>query len=106
MKLILAMAANSSWEVHHLDVKSTFLHGVLEEEVYVQQPEGYTVKGRENCVLRLNKALYGLKQAPRAWNMKLGRSLKKLGFKICLVKQAVYTRGAGKATVLLGCICC
>jgi hypothetical protein len=102
VKLILALAANRGWEVHHLDVKSAFLHGVLEEEVYVQQPDGYAVKGKENYVLRLNKALYGLKQAPRAWSMKLDRSLKKLGFKRCLCEQAVYTRGSGKENVLLG----
>ena len=47
MKLILAMAANRGWEVHHFDVKTTFLNGELEEEVYVVQPEGYAVKGKE-----------------------------------------------------------
>jgi hypothetical protein len=60
VKFILALAANRGWQIHHLDVKSAFLHGVLEEEVYVQQPEGYVVKGKEDYVLRLNKALYGL----------------------------------------------
>jgi hypothetical protein len=102
VKFILALAANRGWQVHHLDVKSAFLHGVLEEEVYVKQPDGYVVKGKEDSVLRLNKALYGLKQAPRAWNMRLDSSLKKLGFKRCLCEQAVYTRGSGKDSVLLG----
>lgn len=46
VKFILALAANRGWQVHHLDVKSAFLHGVLEEEVYVQQPDGYIVKGK------------------------------------------------------------
>jgi len=54
------------WKIHHLDVKSAFLHGELEEEVYVSQPEGYVVKGKEQCVLKLSKTLYGLRQAPRA----------------------------------------
>ena len=66
VRVILALAANYGWQVHHLDVKSAFLHGVLEEEVYVTQPEGYEVKGKEQYVLRLSKALYGLRQAPRA----------------------------------------
>ena len=66
MSVILALAANYGWQVHHLDVKSAFLHCVLEEEVYVTQPEGYEVKGKEQYVLRLSKALYGLRQAPRA----------------------------------------
>ena len=65
MKLILAMAANRCWEVHHFDVKTTFMNGELEEEVYVVQPEGYAVKGKELHLYKLSKALYGLKQAPR-----------------------------------------
>jgi hypothetical protein len=66
VKLLLALAANRGWEVHHLDVKTAFLNGELEEEVYVRQPEGYAVKGKEKQVYKLSKALYGLKQALRA----------------------------------------
>jgi transposase InsO family protein len=66
VKLLLALAANRGWEVHHLDVKTAFLNGELEEEVYVGQPKGYAVKGKEKQVYKLSKALYGLKQAPRA----------------------------------------
>ena len=71
VKVILAMAGNRGWKVHHLDVKTTFLNGELEEEVHVVQLEGYAVKGKEQYVLKLSKALYGLRQAPRAWNFKL-----------------------------------
>lgn len=66
VQMLLALAANHGWEVHHLDVKSAFLNGELEEEVYVIQPEGFKVKEKEHMVLRLSKALYGLRQAPRA----------------------------------------
>nr|GFB50989.1 zinc finger, CCHC-type [Tanacetum cinerariifolium] len=69
IRLILALSAYHGWEVHHLDVKSAFLHGELKEEVYVTQPEGFKKPRNENKVYRLVKALYGLKQAPRAWNM-------------------------------------
>jgi len=68
----------------------------------VSRPEGYVVKGKEQMVFKLSKALYGLKQAPRAWNVKLDSSLKKLGFRKCATELAVYTRGVGKARVILG----
>ncbi|RDX71636.1 hypothetical protein CR513_48992, partial [Mucuna pruriens] len=55
------------WSIYQLDVKSAFLNGILEEEIYVDQLQGFFSKGNEGKVLRLRKALYGLKQAPRAW---------------------------------------
>ena len=57
--------------MHHLDVKSSFPNGELSEDVYVSQPEGFVLKGKEHLVYKLVKALYGLKQAPRAWYAKL-----------------------------------
>ena len=54
-------------EVEQLDVKKTFLHGDLEEEIYMQQPEGFVKIGKEHLVYRLKKSLYGLKQAPQQW---------------------------------------
>jgi hypothetical protein len=53
--------------VYQLDVKCAFLHGDLNETVFIEQPQGYEVKGEEDKVYKLKKALYGLKQAPRAW---------------------------------------
>ncbi|GJW51328.1 zinc finger, CCHC-type containing protein [Tanacetum coccineum] len=100
IRLLLAIAANNKWEVHHLDVKSAFLHGELKEEVYVTQPEGFTKKGNDGKVYRLIKALYGLRQAPRAWNIKLDNTLKSLDFKKCALEQAIYTK-ASKASLLL-----
>lgn len=66
VRLLLALSAREGWQVHHLDVKSAFLHGDLQEEVYVCQPEGFTTAGKEHMVYKLSKALYGLRQAPRA----------------------------------------
>jgi len=54
--------------VHQMDVVTAFLNGELDEEIYMQQPAGYQVSGKENLVCRLNKSLYRLKQAPRCWN--------------------------------------
>jgi len=102
VRMILALAANRGWQVHHLDVKTSFLNGDLEEEVYVSQPKGFEVKGKEKCVLKLSKALYGLRQAPRAWNVKLDKSLKSLNFTKCACEPAVYTRGTGRNAVILG----
>ena len=70
IRFIMQLAACNGWEVHHLDVKTAFLHGDLKEVVYVSQPEGYVIKGKEEKVYKLNKALYGLKQAPRRHGMR------------------------------------
>lgn len=92
VRLLLALAAKNQWQVHHLDVKTAFLNGEINEEVYVMQPEGYERKGQEHLVYRLVKALYGLRQAPRAWYAKLNRCLEELGFKRCPYEHGVYTR--------------
>lgn len=78
--------------MHHLDVKTAFLHRDLKEEVYVSQPEGFEVKGQESKVYKLHKALYGLRQAPRAWNEKLNRVLGELKFVNCSKEPALYQR--------------
>ena len=64
-----------------LDVKNAFLYGKLDKEIYMEQPEGFKIKGQENKVLCLNRALYRLKQAALSWWKELARSMKKLGFK-------------------------
>ena len=70
IRIVLALCSHYAWSIFQLDVKSAFLNDDLEEEVYVEQPQGYHVKGREHDVYLLKKALYGLKQAPRAWYQK------------------------------------
>jgi len=60
------MEAQRGWQIYQIDVKSTFLHGELSEDIYVEQPRGYEHKWNEHMVYRLHKALYGVKQAPRA----------------------------------------
>jgi len=80
IKLLISLAAQHRWTILQMDVKSAFLNGVLEEEVYVEQPLGYMRRGEEKKVLRLKKALYGLKQAPRAWNERIDTYFKKNGY--------------------------
>lgn len=89
VRALLAVAAHERWSVHHLDVKSAFLNGELSEEVYVAQPPGFAIAGRERQVLKLHKALYGIRQAPRAWNAKLDRTLATLGFTRCSEEHGV-----------------
>ncbi|KAA0032275.1 Integrase, catalytic core [Cucumis melo var. makuwa] len=70
VRIVLALAAQQQWPVYQFDVKSAFLNGELQEEVYVEQPEGFVKKDSEEKVYKLTKALYGLKQAPRACSSK------------------------------------
>lgn len=102
VRLLIALAAHESWEVHHMDVKSAFLNGELGEEVYVQQPAGFVVTGKEHKVLKLRKALYGLHQAPRAWNEKLDRTMKSLGFRKSISEPAIYLRRNIKSQLVVG----
>lgn len=102
VRLLIALAAHEGWEVHHMDVKSAFLNGDLQEEVYVEQPAGFVVGGKEHKVLKLRKALYGLHQAPRAWNAKLHDTLLSLGFARCPSEAAIYCRRSGDARLVVG----
>jgi hypothetical protein len=76
-----ALMALEGWHVEGLNVKSAYLYGKLDEEIYIQQPEGFVVKGQERKVIRLNRALYGLKQSGLVWWHTLVRELEKMGFK-------------------------
>jgi hypothetical protein len=102
VRLRFALAAQEGWRVHHMDVKSAFLNGDLKVEVYVHQPSGFAIPGKEGKVLRLCKALYGLRQAPRAWNAKLDSTLKGMGFEQSPHEAAIYRRGNGGNALLVG----
>ena len=80
IRLLFALTTQNGWATHHMDVKSAFLNGYLEEEIFVEEPEGFVVQEREEKVYRLNKTLYGLKQAPRSWYNRIDEHLVNLGF--------------------------
>jgi hypothetical protein len=80
VRTILALSVSRGWSLRQLDVKNAFLHGVLEEEVYMRQPPGFENPDAPNYLCKLDKALYGLKQAPRAWYSRLSTKLCDLGF--------------------------
>ncbi|CAJ2636761.1 unnamed protein product [Trifolium pratense] len=95
IRLVLAIAAQKGWKVFQLDVKSAFLNGDLQEEIYVEQPEGFAVQGGEDKVYLLKKALYGLKQAPRAWYSKINDHLLSIGFEKSLSESTLYVKHKG-----------
>ena len=90
IRMILGMAASLNLEVEQMDVKTAFLHGELEEEIYMEQPEGFLVKGKEDYVCKLKKSLYGLKQAPRQWYMKFESVMGEQGYKRCSSDHCVF----------------
>ena len=81
IRLVLALIASKGWEVHHMDVKSAFLHGELQEEIYMEKHEFF--EEDPSFVCRLKKSLYGLKQAPKAWYAKMDTFLLSIGFTRC-----------------------
>jgi hypothetical protein len=82
-------------EVEQMDVKTAFLHGDLEEEIYMNQPEGFVVKGNKELVFKLKKSLYGLKQSPRMWYQKFDTYILGLGFVRSRVDHCVYSKQVG-----------
>ena len=84
-----------------MDVKLAFLNGYLQEEVYVEQPQGYEVLGQEHKVYRMKKALYGLKQAPRAWYSRIDSYLIENGFHRSESEPTLYTKFDEQGKMLL-----
>ena len=87
-----------------MDVKSTFLNGYLDEEVYVEQPQGYEFLGQENKVYRMKNALYGLKQAPRAWYSRIDSYLTKNGFHESESEPNLYTKVDEQGKMIIVCL--
>jgi hypothetical protein len=67
IRAVMSLVSIMGWKIHQMDVKTTFLNGIIEEEVYIEKSSGFEISGKESHVCMLKKALYGLKQASRAW---------------------------------------
>jgi hypothetical protein len=80
IRLLLSIVVTRGWSLRHLDLQNAFLHGLLEEEVFMHQPPGFSDPDRPDYICRLTKALYGLKQAPRVWHARLATALHAHGF--------------------------
>ena len=89
---IIAVAASKNWVLHQMDVKNAFLDGDLQEEVYMEQPQGYEDERHPHYVCKLKKALYGLKQAPRAWHARIVSYLVSIGFYMADADHSLYVR--------------
>jgi hypothetical protein len=98
---IIAIAAKTGWRIIQMDVKTTFLNGFIEEEVYIEQPQGFKVSERESHVCLLRKALYGLKQAPRAWYSCIDIYLFHMSFEKSDVDPNLYYIIRGEDTLIL-----
>jgi hypothetical protein len=90
--LILAYACSKNVKVYHMDVKSTFLNGELEEKVYIEQPKGFQLSENRDYVCKLKKALYGLKQTPRSWYSRLDKYLQQEGFRKGSADNNIYIK--------------
>ncbi|BAB90546.1 putative rice retrotransposon retrofit gag/pol polyprotein [Oryza sativa Japonica Group] len=95
IRIILSIAVSRGWSLRQLDVQNDFLHGFLEEEVYMQQPPGFESSSKPDYVCKLNKALYGLKQAPRAWYSRLSKKLTELGFEASKADTSLFFLNKG-----------
>ena len=101
IRQMVALGTSKSMAMHQMDVTTAFLYAPLEEEVYMEQPEGTAKKGEEKKVMRLLKCLYGLKQSPRQWNIYIDTVLKQLGFRRLKSDFGIYVKGEGEDAVYI-----
>jgi hypothetical protein len=101
VRMMLTIAGTNDWIIQHWDVTTAFLHGGIDETVYVKQPVGFGVKGKEHLVYLLKKSLYGLKQAPRNWNKRIHSELIKLGLAQSLRDPCVYEKRTSSEHILM-----
>nr|XP_016458496.1 PREDICTED: uncharacterized mitochondrial protein AtMg00810-like [Nicotiana tabacum] len=100
VRALIGIAAKKNWDVFQLDVNNTFLHGDLNEEVYMQVPSGLLVEN-QNLVCKLNKSLYGLKQASRQWYAKLTEALCFKGYVHSMLDYSLFYKKEGKSIIFV-----
>jgi len=101
LRIILALVAHYDLELHQMDVKIAFLNSDLEEEIYMDQPEGFVSTGKENMVCKLKKSIYGLKQASRQWYLKFNDTITSYGFVENTVDRCIYMKVSRSMFVIL-----
>ena len=106
LRIIMALVTHYDLELHQMDVKTAFLNGNLEEEIYMNQPEGFSVKGKEHMVCKLKKSIYGLKQASRQWYLKFNDTITSFGFQENTVDRCIYMKVSGREQVYFSSSIC
>ena len=101
IRILLSMVAILDYEIWQMDVKTAFLNGNLDEDIYMSQPKRFIEKGQEQRVCRLLKFIYGLKQASRYWNIRFDETIKLFGFYQSVDETCVYKLKREKSMVLL-----
>ncbi|RVW74496.1 Retrovirus-related Pol polyprotein from transposon RE1 [Vitis vinifera] len=102
VRVLLSLAANLDWPLHQFDVKNAFLHGDLEEDIYMDIPSGYVANTEGNIVCKLQRTLYRLKQSPRAWFGRFSTAMKKYGFQQSNSDHTLFLKHRqGKLTALI-----
>jgi len=101
VRLILAIVAHMDLELYQMDVKTAFLNGELNDEIYMDQPLGFETKGQERKVCKLKRFIYGLKQASRQWNIKFHQVILKDGFTMMEEDHCVYLKCSNNSFIIL-----
>jgi len=101
IRTVRSIAVSSNWCIRQLDVTNAFLHGFLQEDVYMLQPPGFTHPSYPDHVCHLKRSLYGLKQALRAWFSHLSNRLLELGFQASRTDTSLFIFGAGPTKIFI-----
>ncbi|GAU50608.1 hypothetical protein TSUD_410180 [Trifolium subterraneum] len=101
IRILISIAALYNLIVHQMDVKIAFLNGDLEEEIYMEQPEGFVIHGQETKVCKLDKYLYGLKQAPKQWHEKFDNLMVSNGFRLNESDKFIYYKCDGNICTII-----
>ncbi|GJX68170.1 retrotransposon protein, putative, ty1-copia subclass [Tanacetum coccineum] len=96
IRILIAIAAYYDYEIWQIDVKTAFLNGFLEEEIYMEQPEGFIDPNHPSKVCKVQRSIYGLKQASRSWNKRFDEEIKKFSFHQNLDEPCVYQKASGR----------
>ena len=92
IRILLVVVAKLDYEIWQMDVKTAFLNGNLEEDIYIRQPKGFIAKGQEHMICKFQMSIYGFKQASWSWNIRFDQAIKTFGFDKSPNELYVYKR--------------